>query len=210
MIYVDYNCREEWLKGRRSGIGASDVGAILGLSSFRSSLDVYRDKKNLNPAPVINNADIDYGNAAEPLIRSLFELKYKSEYAMVYHPYRIYISEERPYMRATLDGEVERIADGSKGVWECKTASISSKTAYAAWQHKIPEQYFAQVCAQLYVTSWNYAIVTAELRFPDGNSEIRNYMIDRDEAAIKYVLDETSAFWKKIESGSIPDTSLTL
>ena len=36
--------REEWLSARRTGIGGSDIAAILGLSPWRTPLDVYRDK----------------------------------------------------------------------------------------------------------------------------------------------------------------------
>jgi putative phage-type endonuclease len=36
--------RDEWLAARRTGIGGSDIAAILGLSPWRTPLDVYRDK----------------------------------------------------------------------------------------------------------------------------------------------------------------------
>ena len=36
--------RAEWLKARRSGIGGSDVAAILGLNRYKSALDIYNDK----------------------------------------------------------------------------------------------------------------------------------------------------------------------
>ena len=36
--------RLEWLKTRQTGIGGSDVAAILGLSRYKSALDVYNDK----------------------------------------------------------------------------------------------------------------------------------------------------------------------
>ena len=36
--------RTEWLKARRSGIGGSDVAAILGLSRYKTAVDVYEDK----------------------------------------------------------------------------------------------------------------------------------------------------------------------
>lgn len=36
--------RLEWLKTRQTGIGGSDVAAILGLNRYRTPLDVYNDK----------------------------------------------------------------------------------------------------------------------------------------------------------------------
>ena len=36
--------RQEWLRERKTYIGGSDIGAILGLSSFNSALDIYLAK----------------------------------------------------------------------------------------------------------------------------------------------------------------------
>ena len=36
--------REDWLDWRRRGIGGSDVGAICGISKYKSPIDVYLDK----------------------------------------------------------------------------------------------------------------------------------------------------------------------
>ena len=36
--------REEWLAFRRKGIGGSDAAAVLGISPFRTGVDLYYDK----------------------------------------------------------------------------------------------------------------------------------------------------------------------
>lgn len=36
--------REEWLAYRRKGIGGSDAAAVLGISPFRTGVDLYYDK----------------------------------------------------------------------------------------------------------------------------------------------------------------------
>ena len=36
--------REEWLKARKLGLGGSDMAAVLGLSPWRSPIDVWLDK----------------------------------------------------------------------------------------------------------------------------------------------------------------------
>ena len=41
--------REEWLKVRRTGIGGSDVAAILGMDHNRGPLHVYLDKRGELP-----------------------------------------------------------------------------------------------------------------------------------------------------------------
>lgn len=40
--------RAEWLEGRRKGIGGSDVAAVLGLSPYKTPLDVWNDKLGLS------------------------------------------------------------------------------------------------------------------------------------------------------------------
>lgn len=39
--------REEWLAYRRQGLGGSDAAAVLGISPFRTAVDLYYDKRNL-------------------------------------------------------------------------------------------------------------------------------------------------------------------
>jgi predicted phage-related endonuclease len=50
--------REEFLIRRKSGIGGSDVGAIMGLSKFRTAFDVWHDKItdeiNLEPNDILD------------------------------------------------------------------------------------------------------------------------------------------------------------
>ena len=36
--------RAAWLAGRKSGLGGSDAAAVLGLSKWRTAVDVYMDK----------------------------------------------------------------------------------------------------------------------------------------------------------------------
>lgn len=41
--------KQQWLEGRRRGIGGSDVAAVLQLSPWRTPLDVWNDKLGLSP-----------------------------------------------------------------------------------------------------------------------------------------------------------------
>jgi putative phage-type endonuclease len=51
-ILGPYETRSEWLEARRAGLGGSDIGTILGLSSFSSELEVYYSKvEGRDPEP---------------------------------------------------------------------------------------------------------------------------------------------------------------
>ena len=43
-ILGPYESREAWLEARRAGLGGSDIGCLLGLSTFTSELEVYYSK----------------------------------------------------------------------------------------------------------------------------------------------------------------------
>ena len=45
--------RADWLKLRRRGIGGSDVAAIIGISKWRTPLDIYNDKTEEDTAKEI-------------------------------------------------------------------------------------------------------------------------------------------------------------
>ena len=55
-IQGPYETREDWLEARRLGIGGSDIGALLGLSTFTSELEVYYSKVELTPEDEPNEA----------------------------------------------------------------------------------------------------------------------------------------------------------
>ena len=156
--------------------------------------------------------EVAYGTEAEQYIRKLFELKFKDRYLMTYRPYRVYHSAIYPYLSCTLDGELYDIETHEQGVWECKTALINSKAAIDEWRSGIPQKYYCQVLQQLYVMNYSFAVLTAELRFPDGNSETRNYNISAAgaEADTEYIIGEAEKFWRYVKEKRKPPIKLTL
>jgi putative phage-type endonuclease len=195
--YVDYPNREEWLKGRIHSIGASEVACVLGMG-FQNPVDLWKTKVGLSKSKDLSdNKRVKYGNEAEQHLRALFALKNEDRYIVDYFPYRTYLSNNG-YLSCTLDGELTKCIDGRKGVWECKTVFIQDKKSLEEWNGKIPNKYYIQVCQQLGITKYQFVVVTAELIFPDGNSEIRNYEISLNtqlENDIKYVETEAVKFW---------------
>ena len=49
VVDISHLTREEWLSYRRLGIGGSDVAAIMGISPFATSRDLYNDKIGVEP-----------------------------------------------------------------------------------------------------------------------------------------------------------------
>lgn len=204
---VQYKDREDWLAGRNKSIGASEVAIILGQASYKSPLDLWKEKTGRKtPDDISEDERVSYGTEAEEHIRALFSLKHRRDYKVEYKPFLVYHHGEKPYMTCTLDGELVRLSDGKRGVWECKTALIQSKRALEEWDGRIPNNYFCQVCDQLNITQFDFLVLSAELRFPDNTAEIREYTIEADEvrADMAYVEEEVTKFWRYIESDRQP------
>lgn len=196
--YKQYNNRSEWLQGRFCSIGASEAAIILGESRFCTVQELWNAKIGIQKEEVSNEL-IDYGNKAEEYLRKLYELKHCDEYIMRYNAYRIYKCRDKPYITCTLDGELERISDGELGVWECKTKKLLNAGSRKEWECNIPQMYYIQVQHQLGVMGWRYAILNAELRYPDGEAEIKEYIIERNEADIEYIFAKEEQFWEYVK-----------
>ena len=116
--------REEWLAYRRQGLGGSDAAAVLGISPFRTAVDLYYDKRNLPIEDDEGNwVAMEVGNLLEDLVARIFakktELKIYRRKCMFQHP-------AHPWMLADLDFLVE-MPDGSIAILECKTTNYNAR-----------------------------------------------------------------------------------
>lgn len=211
--YTEYADRTDWLNGRKKTLGASETASAIGLG-FMTPSELWRNKmgRGSGEDELAHNDRVIYGSAAEAHLRALFELQYKDKYEVEYHPYRVYESEEAPFMSCTLDGELTEKETQRLGVWECKTAWCLSRRDFDEWERRIPQKYYVQVLSQLFVTKRDFAVLTAQLIKTDGNSEIRHYTIEREEvvADMEYVVAEAKRFWHYIEEGKEPPLKITL
>lgn len=212
--YKDFQNREEWLKNRTYSLGASDVASVLGVG-FKTELDLWKEKTGKATAKDLSeNKRVSYGTEAEQYLRALFALKNKDKYSVGFVPYRVYYHEKYPFLSCTLDGFLKAIDNGEYGVWECKTVWVNSKKTLEDWNGKIPDKYYVQICEQMAITNYLFAVLTAELVFPDGNSEVRNYTIERTEKVendIQYVVKQAVDFWEKyVKTGKKPPVKMTL
>ena len=210
----NYTNRKEWLKGRRNSIGASEIAVVMGISHFKTPDELWREKRGeAEPPDLSDNDRVQYGTEAEEYLRKLFALKHRREYGMSYHPFKVFYRTDTPYLTCTLDGELQRYSDGSRGIYECKTALIESKRAEEEWKgNHIPQHYYTQLLQQHHCTGWKFAVLNAELRYPDNSAQIKEYYIEFDglEDDVNYVVEEGKAFWNCVETGKMPKYILTL
>ena len=129
---LHFETREEWLEGRMQGIGASEAAAVVGMSPWMSKLELWRLKVGAEKARDLSgSAAVSRGVRMEPALRSLYAAMHPN-CTVDYFPYDILYQAERPYIFATLDGEITD-EHGRKGVLEIKTSQWQGRVGEVGW-----------------------------------------------------------------------------
>jgi putative phage-type endonuclease len=194
--------REQWLKERRKGIGASEASAVLGLNPYMSNIELWQIKTGrIEPEDISQKPYVKYGIESEPHLRALFALDF-SQYEVSYREYDLFRNSQYPFIFATLDGRLVEKATGRKGVLEIKTTEILKSMQKENWKDKIPDNYYVQVLHQLLATGWDFVILKAQLKYDfDGEVflQIKHYRIERSEVEedLEYLEEKEVKFWTK-------------
>jgi putative phage-type endonuclease len=178
--------REEWLAVRGGGIGSSDAAVAVGISPFKSPLELWLEKTERQPAPdLAANDAIFWGTTLEHIIATVYAEKTGAKVrrlnAVLQHP-------KYHYMLANLDRVVSHPKDGS-GILEVKTAGVNSARF---WEDGVPDSYQCQVLHQLAVTGKNWCDVAVLI----GGQDFRVYRICRDEDKIADLIRRENQFWQ--------------
>ena len=207
--------RAEWLKARKEqGIGGSEAGVVLNLNPYKSPVQLWNEKVGLaEPDDLSENSAVQYGKAAEEHIRALFALDYP-EYSIDYHEFWIYAQDDRPWLFATLDGEIAD-KNGTRGILEIKTCTIQNNAQWDEWDNKIPAHYFAQVLHQLAATGWDFVMLRAYIRYhKDGEirATVRDYRIDRADylTDIEHLIKKEEEFMGCVRERRQPKTVIKI
>lgn len=203
--------RAEWLKHRQNYIGGSECSAIIGQNPYLSNIQLYEIKTGKTQAPDISAMPyVQYGIAAEPLIREIFKLNYP-QYEVFYEENNSFINSNKPWAAASLDGWLIEKETGRHGIWECKTSEIVSSMHKEKWQDKIPMNYYCQLLHYLMVREdCEFAHLTALLTWKFEDKEIyqqlRNYHIERADVQgdIKYLEHSEKVFWEQVQNRKMP------
>jgi putative phage-type endonuclease len=181
----------DWHKFRAEGIGSSDAAAVLGISPWKTPLQLYEEKVNPKTEEGPTNWAMQRGHEMEPKARAAYEILHDIEMpaALVVHP--LY-----PYIRASLDGyNKER-----KRILEIKCPGKEDHDF--AKKGVLPLKYFAQVQHQLFATGaeachyWSF----------DGEAGVLVEVLP-DEVFITKLITEEMKFWKMVQDRTPPPPS---
>lgn len=191
---------DEWLELRKTGIGGSDLAALLGMNKYTSARELYLEKRG--ELPDLPRSEFlaraaKWGHLHEPLIAAEFSRQHDvktQRIGLIRH-------ETDAWRLANLDRKVLGCPDGPCGL------EIKNRSAYKAseWGTSgdldgVPDIEALQTHHYLAVTGYRHFHVGVLI---NGNDD-RYYRVERDEDLITDVVAMETAFWQRIQDGDPP------
>ena len=170
----------------RSGyIGASDCAAVLGLSRFKTVLQVWAEKTGtVEPDDISDELHIWLGNELEEVVAKKFT---KDTGKKVHRVNDAYVHKKHDFIRCHIDRKVE----GENSILQCKTAS--------AWMAKhwegdeIPQEYILQEYHELACSGYERAYIAVLI----GNNDFKIKVLERDDKIMNQIIKKEVDFWNK-------------
>jgi putative phage-type endonuclease len=170
----------EW-HSARSGVGGSDVGAILGLNPWESAFTRWAKKTGKIADEIPDSLPMRLGREFEAPILKMFAENHPE--LEVFNDCGSWRSTDRPFCTANPDG-MFRDAEDNAGIIEVKTARYG-------WENGLPANYRAQVLHYMYVMGVSKAYVVAVAGW-----DWVEYVIERDNFELSANLAVIDEFWK--------------
>ncbi len=173
----------EQILERRGYIGSTDSAAILGLSRYSTPLNVWAIKTGqIVEEDISGKLPVRLGHKLEQAVAELFTeetgKKLHRVNETVFHP-------KYNFLAANLDRRVV----GEKAVVEIKNVGAFRRDEWREGQS--PAEYICQVMHQLAVTGWDRGYLVALI----GNTDFEIRTIERDEQALKDLVNREVSFW---------------
>jgi putative phage-type endonuclease len=180
---------EVWHAERATGIGGSDAASVLGLSPWKSPLQVYQDKTG-EAEPQPESEPMRFGTLLEPVIRSEYVRRTGRQVIFgqpsICHP-------DYPWMRANLDG----ITDDR--IFEAKTARDDRGWGEAG-SDDVPQHYLLQVMHYMVVTGRHLADIAVLI----GGSDFRIYSVPFNRDLADLIIEGERQFWDAVQRREPP------
>lgn len=175
---------EEQRRERINYIGGSDAPAVLGVSRWKTPLQVWGEKTGLIPPPDLSEKiQVRLGNKLEQAVAELFMeetgMRVQRVNETVYH-------KKHKFIAANLDRRVV----GQSALLEAKTTD--SRNADEWQEGQAPAEAIAQAFHQLAVTGFKKVYLVGLI----GNRDLKVVEINRDERAIQELVAAEVEFWE--------------
>ncbi len=198
---IKYDTTEEWLKIRQQGIGGSDVAVLMGLSSYKSPLELWKEKVT-GEAEYTTSLAAERGKALEPVALREYERITGNKVDKI--DGGVLRSKEYPFMQASLDGYVK-----DKNILiEAKSANTFVANQWGELDaegicetEEIPPNYYLQVQHYMVVTGFKQCVVVVYFTAID---KIGRYPIQADLETQQIIIDREKDFWSDVNNDRPP------
>lgn len=206
--------RKAWLAWRHLGLGSSDAPIVMGVSRFKTALELWDEKILPFPKEDDSNSFIkNAGNEAEIKVRVLFEMLQET----TYEPETCVMDDPAlEFMRVSLDGrspckkdicEIKLLGNGGKGA-----KPEEQKFNRAKNEGIVPEEYFPQIQMQLLVSGAERCFFVA-YEYDHNDKYLKNPMTETKLAVVEVfpdkdyqlkLLEKCIEFWNSVVSKKPP------
>lgn len=183
----------EQLEARKNHIGGSDAAAVVGISPYKTPLQLWLEKSG-NEVDQEENEAMEWGNRLEDAIAQAWSEKTGMKIRR--QPMRV--SSEHPFMAVHVDRQVLGDPRGA-GYLEIKNFGHFS-TGYDNEEQAVADYVQVQCLHGLAVTGWKWspwAVLVGGQKFYHGE-------VERDQEAIDFLIDAEREFWRMVKEGIQP------
>jgi putative phage-type endonuclease len=161
--------RADWLTARRSGLGSSDMAAVLGISRYGNALAVYHDKTGGLPLEGDDSEPALWGRLMEETVAREWARRNRSVVRRV----GLVANVDRPWQMCTLD----------RRVLECPLAEAAERCAVEIkcrdrmkadqWRRGVPDDVLAQTLWQADTCGYEHMHVACLI----GGNDYRQFVV---------------------------------
>lgn len=200
----------QWKAHRMSGIGASEVGTILGVNKYKDRIRLFYNKVGAvsddfegNIATFAGKAMEDtvvqgfwkYWNPNNPTVEDMIkngEAGIKQRRCKNYYAYLV--NPKYPWLFVSLDRSINAQLGKSEGVLEIKTAEGFAAKQY---ENNVNPSYVFQIQQQMLVTElkWGEIFQLVNGRHPEC------FPIEESKAVQETIIEQTKNFWDAVLEG---------
>ena len=200
---------QDFTRERTKYLGGSDIGAILGLSKYRSAVDVWMEKTG-KTVSLKDSLPLRFGQFAEDFVAREYALA--TGYALIKHE-KAMIHPQYAYMQGHIDrlvaeerGALMNAQGQARRILECKTANPFAQSDWGEiGTDQVPLTYLVQ-CAWYMMLS---NIDQTDLAVLFGNADFRIYAIQRDAELEQMIFERAIDFWGNHVVKDIPPKAVS-
>jgi putative phage-type endonuclease len=184
--------RTEWLKNRINCVTGTDIGAIVGVSPYKTEWDIWEEKTGRGQEQS-NTSVMQWGTILEPAIAGYYEQLHgvtltKGEFTNK-------LVENIP-----IGGTPDYIDETNRILIEVKTSKCPDEWGVEGTD-EVPYQYLCQVIWYMNLLNLSQAKIIV-LFF---GSDYKEYVVNFSQEIFNSLLESAEEFWEKVKSDTPPE-----